>query len=153
GPARRKRARAARSPPADAALPGDVRRGGSRRACRLHGQRGTGIRGGERRERGPAAGLATGRADIDHGDTPNYSSVTHSTHGDRVARLRQAGSGHRRRRPARPVSEEISDPVSHRSFRSTLVPIASGLAAAIAISWTGGFFGPVPAHAAAGYGT
>jgi len=42
--------------------------------------------------------------------------------------------------------------VSHRSFRSTLVPIASGLAAAIAISWTGGFFGPVPAHAAAGYG-
>src|SRR6202035_5988491 len=42
--------------------------------------------------------------------------------------------------------------VSHRSFRSPLVPIASGLAAAIAISWTGGFFGPVPAHAAAGYG-
>jgi Subtilase family len=42
--------------------------------------------------------------------------------------------------------------VSHRSFRSTLVPIASGLAAAIAISWTGGFFGPVSAHAAAGSG-
>ena len=42
--------------------------------------------------------------------------------------------------------------MSHRSFRSTLVPIASGLAAAITISWTGGFFGPVPAHAAAGYG-
>jgi hypothetical protein len=42
--------------------------------------------------------------------------------------------------------------VSHRSFRSTLVPIASGLAAVIAISWPGGFFGAVPAHAAAGYG-
>ena len=75
-----------RSPSDDAALPGDVRRGGGRRACRLHGQRGTGLRGRERRERGPAAGLATGRADIDHGDTPNYSSMTHSTHGDRVAR-------------------------------------------------------------------
>jgi serine protease len=36
--------------------------------------------------------------------------------------------------------------VSHRSFRSTLVPIASGLAAVIAVSWT------APAHAAAGYG-
>src|ERR1700730_10237891 len=50
---------------------------------------------------------------------------------------------------ARPVSEEISDPVSHRSFRSTLVPFASGLAAVIAISWISG---PAPAHAAAGYG-
>jgi Subtilase family len=36
--------------------------------------------------------------------------------------------------------------VSHRTLRSTLVPIASGLAAVIAISWT------APAHAAAGYG-
>jgi Subtilase family len=35
--------------------------------------------------------------------------------------------------------------VSHRSFRSALVPVASGLAAVIAISW------PAPAHAAAGY--
>jgi len=39
--------------------------------------------------------------------------------------------------------------VSHRSFRSTLVPFASGLAAVIAISWISG---PAPAHAAAGYG-
>ena len=36
--------------------------------------------------------------------------------------------------------------MSHRSFRSTLVPVASGLAAAIAISWT------APAYAAASYG-
>ena len=36
--------------------------------------------------------------------------------------------------------------MSHRLFRSTLVPIASGIVAAIAISWT------APAHAAAGYG-
>jgi hypothetical protein len=42
--------------------------------------------------------------------------------------------------------------VSHRSFRSTGVPIASGLAAVTAISWLGGFFGSAPAHAAAGYG-
>ena len=35
--------------------------------------------------------------------------------------------------------------MSHRSFRSALVPVASGLAAVIAISW------PAPAHAAAGY--
>src|SRR5215472_12180124 len=62
-----------------------------------------------------------------------------------MARLRQAGSGHRRRRPARPVSEEISDQVSHRSFRSTLAAVATGLAAVIALSWT------APAHAAAGY--
>ena len=39
--------------------------------------------------------------------------------------------------------------MSHRSFRSTLVPITSGLAAVIAISWLGG---SAPAHAAAGYG-
>ena len=71
--------------------------------------------------------------------------MTHSATGDRMARLRQAGSGHRRRMPARPVSEEISDQVSHRSFRSALAPVASGLAAVIAISW------PAPAHAAAGY--
>jgi hypothetical protein len=38
--------------------------------------------------------------------------------------------------------------VSHRSFRSALVPIASGLAAVIAISWLGG---ASPAHAATGY--
>ena len=74
--------------------------------------------------------------------------MTHSTHGDRMARLRQAGSGHRRRRLARPVSEELSDQVSHRPFRSTLVSVASGLAAAIAISWV---CGPAPARAAAGY--
>jgi hypothetical protein len=42
--------------------------------------------------------------------------------------------------------------VSHRSFRSTGVPFASGLAAVTVISWLGGFFGSVPAHAAAGYG-
>ena len=34
--------------------------------------------------------------------------------------------------------------MSHRSIRSTLVPVASGLAAVIAVSWT------APAHAAAG---
>jgi Subtilase family len=38
--------------------------------------------------------------------------------------------------------------VSHRSFRSTLVSVASGLAAAIAVSWV---CGPAPARAAAGY--
>jgi Subtilase family len=38
--------------------------------------------------------------------------------------------------------------VSHRPFRSTLVTVASGLAAAIAISWV---CGPAPARAAAGY--
>ena len=38
--------------------------------------------------------------------------------------------------------------MSHRSIRSALVPIASGLAAVIAISWLGG---APPAHAAAGY--
>ena len=134
---------------ADAALPGYVRRGGRRRAGGVHGQRGTGLGGGERRERGPATRIAARRADIDHGDTPKYSSVTHSTHGDRMARLRQAGLGHRRRRLARPVSEELSDQVSHPSFRSTLVSVASGLAAAIAISWV---CGPAPARAAAGYG-
>ncbi len=35
--------------------------------------------------------------------------------------------------------------MSHRSFRSTLIPVASGLAAVIAVSW------PTPAIAAAGY--
>ena len=39
--------------------------------------------------------------------------------------------------------------MSHRPFRSTLVSVASGLAAAIAISWV---CGPAPARAAAGYG-
>ncbi len=39
--------------------------------------------------------------------------------------------------------------MSHPSFRSTLVSVASGLAAAIAISWV---CGPAPARAAAGYG-
>ncbi|MGH3173205.1 MAG: hypothetical protein ACRDPF_04970, partial [Streptosporangiaceae bacterium] len=39
--------------------------------------------------------------------------------------------------------------MSHPSFRSTLVSAASGLAAAIAISWV---CGPAPAQAAAGYG-
>ena len=38
--------------------------------------------------------------------------------------------------------------MSHRSLRSALVPVTSGLAAVIAISWLGG---AVPAHAAAGY--
>jgi hypothetical protein len=38
--------------------------------------------------------------------------------------------------------------VSHRPFRSSLVSVASGLAAAIAISWV---CGPAPARAAAGY--
>ena len=38
--------------------------------------------------------------------------------------------------------------MSHRSFRSTLVSAASGLAAVIAISWV---CGPAPAQAAAGY--
>ena len=40
--------------------------------------------------------------------------------------------------------------MSHRSFRSTLVPVASGLAAVIAVSWLVGR--SVPALAAAGYG-
>ena len=39
--------------------------------------------------------------------------------------------------------------MSHPSFRSTLVSVASGLAAAIAVSWV---CGPVPARAAVGYG-
>ena len=39
--------------------------------------------------------------------------------------------------------------MSHRPFRSSLVSVASGLAAAIAISWV---CGPAPARAAAGYG-
>jgi subtilisin family serine protease len=42
--------------------------------------------------------------------------------------------------------------VSHRSFRSTLVPVTSGLAAAIAVSWLVGVAGSVPALAAADYG-
>ena len=42
--------------------------------------------------------------------------------------------------------------MSHRSLRSTLVPIAPGLAAAIAVSWLVGVVGSVPALAAAGYG-
>jgi subtilisin family serine protease len=75
--------------------------------------------------------------------------MTHSAHADLVARLRQAGSEHRYRRPARPPSEEISDQVSHRSFRSTGVPVASGLAAVITVSW---LLGAVPALAAADYG-
>src|SRR5690242_8670270 len=141
-------AHATRAPAAEAAIPGYVRRGGRRRTGRVRGQRGTGLGGGERRERGPATRIAARRADIDHGGAPKYSSVTHSTHGDRMARLRQAGSAHRRRRLARPVSEELSDQVSHRPFRSTLVSVASGLAAAIAISWV---CGPAPARAAAGY--
>src|SRR5271166_1442758 len=72
--------------------------------------------------------------------------MTRSAHADLVARLRQAGSECRYRRPARPASEEISDQVSHRSFRSTLVSVASGLAGFIAVSWS------VPALAAADYG-
>ena len=39
--------------------------------------------------------------------------------------------------------------MSHRSFRSPLVPVASGLAAVIAVSWV---VGSAPAHAAGGYG-
>ena len=42
--------------------------------------------------------------------------------------------------------------MSHRSFRSTGVPGASGLAAAIAVSWLIGAVGAVPALATAGYG-
>ena len=45
--------------------------------------------------------------------------------------------------------------MSHRSFRSTLVPVASGLAAVIAVSWLAGavgVLGAVPAHASADYG-
>ena len=70
-------------------------------------------------ERRPAARPAARRAGIDRGHTANYSWVIHSARADLVARLRQAGSEHRYRRPARPASEEISDQVSHRSFRST----------------------------------
>ena len=39
--------------------------------------------------------------------------------------------------------------MSHRSFRRTLVPVASGLAAVVAVSWV---VGSAPALAAAGYG-
>jgi len=81
--------------------------------------------------------------------------MTHSTGGDLVARLPQAGSEHRYRRPARPAPEEISDQVSHRSFRSTLVPVASGLVAVIAVSGlagVAGVLGSVPARASADYG-
>ena len=42
--------------------------------------------------------------------------------------------------------------MSHRSLRSTLVPVASGLAAVIAVSWLVGVVGSVPAHASADYG-
>ena len=45
----RHRTRALRPPPADPALPGDVRRGRDRRTRRLHGQRGTGFHRGQRR--------------------------------------------------------------------------------------------------------
>ena len=45
----RHRIRALRPPPADPALPGDVRRGRDRRTRRLHGQRGTGFHRGQRR--------------------------------------------------------------------------------------------------------
>src|SRR5690242_13282292 len=37
--------------------------------------------------------------------------------------------------PARPASEEIPVQVSHRSFRSPLIPVAVGLAAIVAVSW------------------
>lgn len=42
--------------------------------------------------------------------------------------------------------------MSHRSFRSTLVPVASGLVAVIAVSGLAGIIGMVPAHASADYG-
>ncbi len=45
--------------------------------------------------------------------------------------------------------------MSHRSFRSTLVPVASGLAAVTAVSWLAGavgVLGAVPAYASADYG-
>ena len=66
--------------------------------------------------------------------------MTHSAHGGHVARLLQAGSEITTAgqpwpaMPAWPASEEISDQVSHRTSRGTWVPIASGLAAVIAIS-------------------
>ena len=42
--------------------------------------------------------------------------------------------------------------MSHRSLRSTLVPVASGLAAVIAVSWLAGVLGAVPAYASADHG-
>ena len=42
--------------------------------------------------------------------------------------------------------------MSHRSFRSTLVPVASGLVAVVAVSGLAGIIGMVPAHASADYG-
>jgi len=75
--------------------------------------------------------------------------MTHSTRGDLVAPLH---------RPGRDIATagQLGQPrrryltkVSHRSFRSTLVPVASGLAAVIGISWV---VGSSPAHAAGGYG-
>jgi hypothetical protein len=66
--------------------------------------------------------------------------MTHSAHGGHVARLLKAGSEITTggqpwpAMPAWPASEETSDQVSHRTSRGTWVPIASGLAAVIAIS-------------------
>src|ERR1700689_3661969 len=56
-----------------------------------------------------------------------------------------AGSEHRYRRPVRPASEELSDQVPHRSFRGSLMPLATGLATVIAVL---GPLGPAGALAA-----
>src|SRR5689334_2580375 len=61
--------------------------------------------------------------------------MTHSTGRQPHGTITEAGSERRYRRPARPASEEISDQVSHRSFRSPLIPVAAGLAAIVAVSW------------------
>jgi subtilisin family serine protease len=64
-----------------------------------------------------------------------------------MARLQRPGRKPRYRGPARPASEEIPDQVSHPSFRSTLIPVAAGLAAMVAVSWPASAVAAGYAHA------
>src|SRR5271157_1721459 len=75
--------------------------------------------------------------------------MTHSTRGDLVAPLHRPGRNIATAgQPGQPRRRYLTK-VSHRSFRRTLVPVASGLAAVAAVSWV---VGSAPALAAAGYG-
>ena len=75
--------------------------------------------------------------------------MTHSTHGDLVAPLHRPGRNIATAgQPGQPRRRYLTK-VSHRSFRSTLGTVASGLAAATAVSWV---IGSAPAHAAGGSG-
>ena len=75
--------------------------------------------------------------------------MTHSTHGDLVAPLHRPGRNIATAgQPGQPRRRYLTK-VSHRSFRSTLGTVASGLAAVTAVSWV---IGSAPAHAAGGYG-